>query len=355
MSSNPTTCKNCENPFDNDFSYCPHCGQKQNDELTLGVLFYNTISNYFSFDARFFKSFVPLMLKPGFLARKFVEGKRLLYLHPAQMYLFIAVVFFFLFSFNANEQARKIDKGLSEVFEENTNKKDLTDEEVQAKITRDSLDREKARATLQKMSIYSGMTEQQIDSLVNGEDFSNQKNSISLGSAETDSLIKINAPDKEILKSMGMQETDSAFKKRLYAQWLKFLKSKQGGSILQTFYDTVPIAMFFVLPLFALLLKLFYRKSGRYAHQLVFSFYFFAFIFTVFSILVGINLIKDIPDWIDTILVFSIFIYFIMALKRFYQQSWIKSFFKGSMITMMFFPILFLVAIAVVFFAFMFY
>ncbi|HLV69906.1 MAG TPA: DUF3667 domain-containing protein [Xanthomarina sp.] len=355
MSSNQTTCKNCENPFDNDFSYCPHCGQKQNDELTLGVLFYNTISNYFSFDARFFKSFVPLMLKPGFLARKFVEGKRLLYLHPAQMYLFIAIVFFFLFSFKANEQAREIDKSLSEVFEENTTKNELSREEIQVKINKDSLDREKARTTLQKMSMYSGMTEQQIDSLVNREDFNNQKNSISLSSTETDSLIIINAPDTEIYKSMGMQETDSAFKKRLYAQWLKFLKSKQGGSILQTFYDTVPIAMFFVLPLFALLLMVFYRKNGRYAHHLVFSFYFFAFIFTAFSFIVGFNFITDVPDWIDTFIVFSIFIYLIIALKHFYQQSWIKSFFKGSMITMMFFPLLFLVAIGVVLFAFMFY
>src|SRR5690606_21242467 len=91
-----------------------------------------------------------------------------------------------------------------------------------------------------------------------------------------------------------------AFKKRLYAQWLKFLKSKQGGSILQTFYDTVPIAMFFVLPLFALLLMVFYRKNGRYAHHLVFSFYFFAFIFTAFSFIVGFNFITDVPDWIDT-------------------------------------------------------
>lgn len=355
MPTNQTTCKNCENAFESDFEFCPHCGQKSKDDLTIGVLFYNTISNYFSFDARFFKSFIPLMFKPGFLARKFVEGKRLLYLHPAQMYLFVAVVFFFLFSFNANKQAREIDEGLASAFDKNVNIKDLSDVEIQEKRTKDSLDREKARLTLKNMSIYSGMTDQQIDSLVNGENFKTKKNNISLTSSETDSLIEINAPDKEIYKSMGLEETDGAFKKRLFAQWLKFLKSKQGGSILQTFYDTVPIAMFFVLPLFALLLNLFYRKSGRYAHHLVFSFYFFAFIFTAFSILVGINFIIDIPDWIDTLIVFSIFFYLIIALKRFYQQSWFKSFFKGSIATLMFFPIVIIVAMGVIFFAFMFY
>src|SRR5690606_39577139 len=83
--------------------------------------------------------------------------------------------------------------------------------------------------------------------------------------------------------------------------------------------------MFFVLSLFALLLMVFYRKNGRYAHHLVFSFYFFAFIFTAFSFIVGFNFITDVPDWIDTFIVFSIFIYLIIALKHFYQQSWIKS------------------------------
>jgi hypothetical protein len=355
MPTNQTTCKNCEQSFDSDFSFCPHCGQKDKDELTLGVLFYNTISNYFSFDARFFKSFIPLMFKPGFLARKFVEGKRLLYLHPAQMYLFIAIVFFFLFSFKANEQAREIDEGLATAFEKNEKNDTLSMVEIQANRIQDSINREEARTTFKKMSIYTGMTEQQIDSLVDNENFNTKKNNISLTSTETDSLIEIHAPDKEIYKSMGLEETDGAFKKRLYAQWLKFLKSKQGGSILQTFYDTVPIAMFFVLPLFALLLKLFYRKSGRYAHHLVFSFYFFAFIFTVFSIIVGLNFITDIPDWIDTLIVFSIFFYLIIALKRFYQQSWFKSFLKGSLTTFMFIPIVSIVATAVVFFAFMFY
>ena len=99
MSVELKDCKNCEQPFDDAYEYCPHCGQKDKDELTIGLLFYNTISNYFSFDARFFKSFIPLLFKPGYLARKFIEGKRLLYLHPAQMYLFISVVFFFLFNF----------------------------------------------------------------------------------------------------------------------------------------------------------------------------------------------------------------------------------------------------------------
>ena len=57
-----TTCKNCELDHEVGFQFCPHCGQKTNEDLTVGVLFYNTISNYFSFDARFFCSWTLLRL-----------------------------------------------------------------------------------------------------------------------------------------------------------------------------------------------------------------------------------------------------------------------------------------------------
>ena len=120
MENNNKACKNCEEEFQEEFEFCPYCGQKAKEDLTIGVLFYNTISNYFSFDARFFKSFLPLMFRPGYLARKFVEGKRLLYLHPAQYYLFVSVVFFFLFSFQAREYTQKMDNVLKKGFENDT-------------------------------------------------------------------------------------------------------------------------------------------------------------------------------------------------------------------------------------------
>ena len=73
--SEKETCKNCEESFDPSFDYCPYCGQEATDSLTFSVLFSNTIENYFSIDARFFRSFIPLMIKPGVLARRFVDGK----------------------------------------------------------------------------------------------------------------------------------------------------------------------------------------------------------------------------------------------------------------------------------------
>ncbi|MFD1613989.1 DUF3667 domain-containing protein [Gelatiniphilus marinus] len=360
------TCKNCEENFEEDFRFCPHCGQKAKDELTLGVLFYNTISNYFSFDARFFKSFFPLLFKPGYLASKFIEGKRLLYLHPAQMYLFIAVVFFFLFSFIQKSQIQTLDENLAKTLKKENKIDKIEDEHVRDSIkavqlakqkVEDSLARAELRKTLKDNKFIHGFSEEQMDSLVNAEDFRNNGMvNFDFNTKSIDSLIALGAPDNELYEAMGMPSDAGFFKRKLYKQVLKFYKSRKGGSILQTFYDTIPIAMFFLLPIFALILKILYRKHGLYAHHLVFSFYFFSFLFTVFSIIIGANFIVNIPDWIDWLVAFSTFIYLYLALKRFYNQAKFKTFFKASLSSFLF--LLFVAPLTVVIlgiFAFMFY
>ncbi|MFI1771306.1 DUF3667 domain-containing protein [Thalassobellus citreus] len=340
------TCKNCEQKFKKKFKFCPHCGQKVNDTLTLGVLFYNTISNYFSFDARFFKSFIPLLFKPGYLASKFIEGKRLLYLHPAQMYLFITVVFFFLFSFIQRDQVQSLDKQLAKSLPKakvldaisNTDVRDSLQAVALFKEQKeDSIARSELRKSLNDNKFLTGMSEAKIDSLVKAGDY--EKNGIvsfDFNQKKLDSLIALDASDDVLYKAMGLRENANWFSKRMYTQALKFYKSRQGGSILQVFYDTVPIAMFFLLPIFAMLLKLFYRKQGVYAHHLVFSFYYFSFLFVVFSIIIGVNFILDIPNWIDLLIAISSFAYLLIALQRFYQQGIFKSFIKGGIISFLF-------------------
>ena len=80
-----------------DLDFALIVAKNQEDTLTVKVLFYNTLSNYFSYDARFLKSVVPLLFKPGYVAKEFVLGRRLKYLHPAQYYLFASVLFSFSF------------------------------------------------------------------------------------------------------------------------------------------------------------------------------------------------------------------------------------------------------------------
>ena len=59
------------------------------------------------------------------------------------------------------------------------------------------------------------------------------------------------ASDETILKTMGVKENAGAFTRKFFGQILKFYKQRSVGSILGAFYDTVPIALFILLPIFS--------------------------------------------------------------------------------------------------------
>lgn len=147
-----------------------------------------------------------------------------------------------------------------------------------------------------------------------------------------DSLIQSDAPMEEKLAHMGFEEGDSLIKRKFFTQVLKLYEQK-GGGILKTLYDTIPITMFLMLPLFAFLLKIFYWKKGTFAHHMVFSFYFFTFIFTSLCFLILGNMIFEIPVWLKLLFFFSFIIYLMIALRNFYKSSRISAFFKGILVT----------------------
>jgi len=340
----PLQCQNCDSELDEHHKFCPNCGQKTNEELTIGVLFYNTISNYFSFDARFLKSFFPLLLKPGYLAKKFLEGKRLLYLHPAQMYLFISVVFFFIISFSTRELVREADKLNQEVVKSEI-LKTISDSLAVDKENMKGLDSVKLNQIMQPLKANQkilGLKDEDIklaDSLIkaDGDNSRNIGTSFDFDKNKVDSLVAAGVDKEIIYKEMGMSEDAGFIQRRFFSRILSLIEGKGAGSVIQAFFDSIPISMFFLLPLFAFILKIFYFNKGKYAHHLVFSFYYFSFLFTAFSILFAVNrFVYDIPDWIDVLVVLSTYIYFFFALLRFYGQHWFLTWFKSGVITFVF-------------------
>ena len=359
MSTDITTCKNCEEDFKSYYEFCPHCGQKAKDDLTIGVLFYNTISNYFSFDARFLKSFIPLLFRPGYVARKFVEGKRLQYLHPAQYYLFVSVIFFFLFSF----QVREMNTGLDKVLQSGFEKEAFSTDSLKAKVN-DSASIAVLQKTLKENQKFSGMTDEDIEAIgktavtndsIDTKSIKNDRLDFNYNVSELDSIINSGTSEKEQLAYFNVDDNTGFFKTMFYKQVLKFHKQR-GGGVVQAFFDSVPIAMFILLPIFALILKLFFWRRGRFAHHLVFAFYYFSFLFLVMSLVLGVNFFYDIPDWIDWLIVLSTFLYLWIAIKSFYRHGYFLALIKSGIVTFVYMLIVVPIAFSVmIFMSFLFY
>jgi hypothetical protein len=85
-------------------------------------------------------------------------------------------------------------------------------------------------------------------------------------------------------------------------------------------------AFFLLLPVFALILKLFYiRRNHYYIQHLIFSIHLHAFIFSIFIFLIVLFGWTNIPmEWISALMLISIPVYIVIAMKRFYGQSWGK-------------------------------
>ncbi len=280
-------CKNCEHTISDNSKYCPECGLRIIDKLTVGELFNNFIKNYFSVDARFLKSFFPLIFKPGNLPDVFIKGKRLKYLHPVQFYLFISLMFFFLLSIITKHQGEEFDEYLERGFDR---------DRVSDTITANDTD------TINSPTItYT---------------FDNKK---------LDSLISINASKEEKLKVIGYQKGDNRFSRHLYSQGLKIYE-RSGRGIWDVFFDTIPITLFFFLPVFAFILKLLFYKTERYSHHLVFSFYFFTFFFLMYAVLLILNTMINVPFWIFLLIVI---VYLIFGIKRFYRKKFGLTFLRA--------------------------
>ena len=90
-----------------------------------------------------------MLFKPGHVTKAFVSGKRMQYLHPAQCYLFVSVVFFFLFSFDVRQMDRDMNREIKNNFDQLTLQKSNARRQVKQGATR------RTSATVENAPIHS--------------------------------------------------------------------------------------------------------------------------------------------------------------------------------------------------------
>jgi hypothetical protein len=172
-----------------------------------------------------------------------------------------------------------------------------------------------------------------LDSIIKANANSGSITTIDLGydKKKLDSLIAVGASESEQLKAMGMDDDAGFFKRRIYTQVLKFQKNS-GVGIMQAFFDSLPIALFVLLPIFAINLKIFFWRRGSFAHHLVFSLYYFSFLFVVLGIILIANYLWEVPFWIGLLIVLSTYFYLLIAIRHFYHQNYFLTFIKTGMV-----------------------
>ena len=87
------SCANCGRSFAG--RYCPDCGQEDQDiRRPFRELVREFLGDFLAFDARIWRTLVPLVTRPGLVTRETIEGRRARYTPPFRLYVFAGFVYF---------------------------------------------------------------------------------------------------------------------------------------------------------------------------------------------------------------------------------------------------------------------
>lgn len=274
-------CLNCGATLQGKF--CHICGQENLQiKESFGHMMNHAISDYFHFDHKFFHTLKPLFFKPGFLTNEYMAGRRVQYLHPIKMYIFISLVYFVIFFqsghrlVNVNTSPANTGKNGHVNFNLGTEAKDTANGNFFSPSSRDT-------------TYASYLVSQQ-----------------KLPAGQRDGSVT-----------------------RFYNEKAYAYKAKYGNRtkdvIIEDFQHNIPKMMFLLLPFFALVLMVNFRNNKKYyVEHLIYSFHLHCFIFLFLAIVMLLQMVMPgqiISAWLGFLAFIAIIWYIYRSLREVYGRS----------------------------------
>jgi len=273
-------CLNCGSEITG--RYCAHCGQENIEpKETVGYLLSHFFSDITHYDSKFLTTIRDLLLKPGFLTKEYLAGKRIAYLNPIRMYVFISAIFFLLLFLLKND-------------EEYINENDLNAHAV-------NLIRQHLADSLRKSIHWPAKVNAYDSGRIHAfQDISSSLDTVALPVSHNETIafhignagakFELQEDRYNTLKeydsvqnSLAKDQKDKGFLRWIIRSNVR-LKEKYGSRrqvvVSENFQHSIPKLMFALLPVFALFIYwLHSRKKYYYAQHIIFSIHFHSFLF----------------------------------------------------------------------------
>ena len=316
---NTESCLNCGKTIQSTDQYCRHCSQK-NTALTLNIrqIISDFLESMLTWDNRFGRT-LKQFFKPYFLAKSYLEGKRVTYLSPFR-FLFYSLIIF-LFAIRYTTESEKLGNPLKGLLSNETIK---TYQSISTlKAFRDSLSTKDNLSPDLVISIDSI-----IEYLEEKLEVQNKESELSINIPEISINYKVNdldaytVPIDTIIKREGVTKFSE---KLIIAQIIKMRRDPK--QFLNYLVGKISWLIILLILLSTLVLKLLYHKQRlKYAEHLVWSIY----THSSFMLLVGSGKLLAMPFNIDLdlLLYAAAIIIFSFSMHKFYQQSVGKSLLK---------------------------
>ena len=276
-------CPNCGRERPEPF--CPQCGQNDRHYArALGSVAGEFVRETFEVDSRLSRTLKLLILRPGRLTTEFFRNRRARYMSPVRLYIFASFVFFLVLSLSGTLDSPEITvraSGDQELVE----RRGPTDERGVALIAELPEEyRRKVQAILDRPD---------------GD------------------------PVKEELLDFVAMETPAEMNPIERFFLFAGIDLFHDPSVIgERVISNLPIAMFFLLPFYGLILAAFYIRKGRFfVEHLVFAIHVQTFVFMAYT--VSLLLPRAGPiGWIGPIFLLIQYPYFVIALRRYYGDGW---------------------------------
>ncbi len=336
-------CLNCNADLPVSARYCPACGQKVGDgRISVRDLLKEFFSEQLNLDGKFWNT-VRASVIPGALTQQYFQGKRKSLVNPFRWFLLIALIPFILISLYGNfSNSSDFFLNPGEI-----NRMAWFSHKSDAFLVLDSLE-----SKLEK-HLPDSTARQLRDSIVMEleKDLQIRSDSVDLNEnfrfGFEDMIMKVSVRDFNQLTAdelLDKYEVSNLVERIIYRQKIKLYQNP--GSLLEFFLANTAWMILLFIPIVALILALLYIRHKRYfVEHLVFSLHQHTtaiFIITLFGI--G-HLIFTMDAWfIYGLIAFVADLLF--AMKRYYQQGWIKTIIKFILINLLY-PIFFSLFFAV--------
>lgn len=284
-----TFCLNCGYPIVSN--YCAECGQKAHlHKDSFWHMAVHFVSDYFHYDGKFWSTISTIFTKPGQITLDYIRGKRVKYVSPIPLYIFVTSLFFLLSHSFENEA-------------EATHKEEA---DVQEHIPQDSS--------------HLSSTEDNT-STISLSDLQFKEKSV----AEYDSIQASLAPHLQ----------EGLIQKYLHRKLLRISNTENMSQfVTHHFKKNLPKVLFILLPFFALLLKLiFYKNKRLYVDHLVFSIHTHTVAFILMSLLLLLGILfGSTAIWVlVAYILFGLYLFF--SLRRVYPSGTGVLIFKQVLLT----------------------
>ena len=339
-------CLNCHIAVKGRF--CHRCGQ-ENIEPKESV--WDLIAHFFRdithFDGKFFSTLKYLMIRPGFLSKEYMIGRRARYVNPIRMYIFTSAFFFLIFFsfFKIDNQTLSTGTTIKKkTFAEIENMDSLAFAEFTKGLNKEEGKKAEPMSRAEFKKYYDSLFERKGIKITN----KNYKSKTAYDSALRSGEAKHNWLLQQLIyKGIELNEK---------------YKNNAGGAVkafINILLHSLPQMFFISLPLFAFLLKLLYirRKEYYYVNHGIFSLHFYIFIFIAMLLMFGLGKLNEQLDWtvisiVELIMGFGLLFYLYKAMRKFYRQRRAKTIIKFLLLCFLLLITILLLLLIFVFFSF---